>query len=293
MTKKKNLLVIINPVSGISNKQKIRELIDDNIDKEKFDPELVFTAYAGHGKLLATEAVNQGYNAVVVVGGDGSVNEVGAALVNTEVPLGIIPTGSGNGLAHHLKLPFNLNKAIGLINKFHFEKIDTYTVNGQFGCNVAGVGFDAHVAEKFALVSRRGFWSYFRIILQEYPGYEAMPFTLEYGAEKIHRKALLISFANSNQFGNGAVIAPEASLTDGLLDICIMSKVPLLEAPLMGQMLIFKLINRTHYVEYIKTAEFTLTQEIDGPSHIDGDPFVRGKKFHVKVNPLSLNVITP
>jgi YegS/Rv2252/BmrU family lipid kinase len=288
---KRNILILINPVSGISNKHRIRQILKERLDDSGLDYQVKFTGYSGHGTELAQEAVNSGHDAVVVAGGDGSVSEVAKALVNTDVALGIIPTGSGNGLAHFLKLPFNLSKAIGNIKTFRVKKIDTFTVNGRFGCNLSGVGFDAKVADEFSKVKRRGFWSYFRIVLQEYVTYESQNYVLEFDGKTIERKALMICFANSNQFGNNTVIAPGACADDGLIDICVISKVPILEAPVMGTMLVSRLLNKTHYAEYFKTSEVVLNKPEGIPLHIDGDPVDTENTIRVKVNPLSLNVI--
>jgi diacylglycerol kinase (ATP) len=290
-TVKRKILFLINPVSGISNKERIKELIHQKIDKTRFIHHVLFTGHAGHGMELSKEAISKGVDAVIVVGGDGSVNEVASALVNSSVSLGIIPTGSGNGLAHYLRLPFNLSRSLDTINKLKTLKIDTLTMNNHLCVNLAGVGFDAKVANEFSKVKRRGFWSYFQIVINEYPRYEVQEYQLNYDGKSITRKALLICFANSNQFGNGVVIAPEAKIDDGLIDVCIVSRVPLIEAPIMGQMMILKLIDRTHYVEYIRTSEITLIQEGNYVAHIDGDPVFPGKEINVKVNPLSLNVI--
>jgi YegS/Rv2252/BmrU family lipid kinase len=289
----KKALIIINPVSGISNKTRIKELLHQKMDRRHFRHEIVFSQYAGHAEELSREAAQAGLHLVVAVGGDGSVNEAGAGLAGSHTHLGIIPTGSGNGLAHYLHIPFNLDRAIECLNQLHSRKIDTGTLNGHFFCNVAGAGFDAHVATKFAKADRRGFWSYFKLVLEEYPRYKARTYKLNYQGEEITRKALLITFANGNQFGNNAIIAPDAKADDGLLDICIMSKVPLIEAPLLGQVLMLKLIDRTHYVEYIKTPEITVVQEADESCHLDGEPLEAGKVLQVKVNPLSLNVVVP
>ncbi len=288
---KRNILILINPVSGISNKDRIKQILKEKLYDSGFNYQVKFTGYSGHGTELAHEAVNLGLDAVVVAGGDGSVSEVAKALVNTDVALGIIPTGSGNGLAHFLKLPFNLSKAIDNIKAFRVKKIDTFTVNSRFGCNLSGVGFDAKVADEFSKVKRRGFWSYFRIVLQEYVTYESQNYVLEFDGKTIERKALMICFANSNQFGNNTVIAPGACADDGLIDICVISKVPLLEVPVMGTMLVSRLLNKTHYVEYFKTSEVVLNKPEGVALHIDGDPVDTENTIRVKVNPLSLNVI--
>jgi diacylglycerol kinase (ATP) len=256
-----------------------------------FEYDILFTQYTGHGRELSKMAVKENMDAVVVVGGDGSINEVGSALVNSEVGLGIIPSGSGNGLAHHLNLPFNLGKSIQSINAFRTQKIDTLEINGHFGVNVSGVGFDARIAQEFAKVRRRGFWSYFQIVLREFPKYIPQVYKIITDEQQIERDALLVCFANSSQFGNGVVIAPQAQINDGKMEVCIVSRVPILEAPFLGQMMISRLINRTHYVQYIKTNEVTVIQSRDHFAHIDGEFISLGKDIHVKVNSLSLNVI--
>lgn len=290
---KKRILIIINPVSGISNKERIRQLLHEKLNESNLDYTIEFTEFSGHATQLANEASENGLEAIVVVGGDGSVNEVAKGLVNTNVALGIIPTGSGNGLAHFLHIPFNLSKAIDNIKAFQVKKIDTFTINGHFGCNLSGVGFDAKVAVEFSKVKRRGFWSYFRIVLQEYLTYKSQNYVLQFDGKTIERKALMVCFANSNQFGNNAVIAPGASADDGLIDICIISKVPLIEAPVMGTMMVSRLLNKTHYAEYFKARQVTLLKPSGVPLHIDGDPLETEDKIHLKVNPLSLNVIVP
>jgi diacylglycerol kinase (ATP) len=290
---KKSILILINPVSGISNKDRIRQILKEKLNDSGVDHEVKFTGYPGHGTELAQQAAEKGLDAVVVAGGDGSVNEVARGLVKTNTALGIIPTGSGNGLAHFLHIPFNLSRAIESIKAFQIKKIDTFTINENFGCNLAGVGFDAKVAVEFSKVKRRGFWSYFRLVLHEYLTYKSQNYTLEFDDQIINRKALMVCFANSNQFGNNAVIAPDASTDDGLIDICIISKVPLLEAPVMGTMLVTRLLNKTHYAEYFKTREVILHKSSGVPLHIDGDPVDADNKIHLKVNPLSLNVIVP
>ena len=148
--RKKDLLFIINPISGIGKQKNIEELIREFTDTSIFDYTVKFTKGPGHGTELANEAVASGVDVVVAIGGDGTVNEIGQALVGSEIALGIIPTGSGNGLARHLKIPFSFEKAIDVINHCKIRKIDTATINGQIFLSIAGVGYDAFVAKKFA-----------------------------------------------------------------------------------------------------------------------------------------------
>lgn len=283
---------IINPVSGLSNKKRIRELIDQRMKKHGHEYEVVVTQYPGHGYSLARKCAEGHYEVVVAVGGDGTVNEVARALVHTPVKMGIIPTGSGNGLAHYLGLPFSIEKAADNICQGHTRAIDTMLINQQRFVNVAGVGFDAMISRKFAALERRGFFSYLKLVLQEYPWYIPREYLLEVNGQQIRRTPLLIAFANSNQFGNNAVIAPRARIDDGLIDVCILSKVPLVQAPMLGRMLMFNPSKENPFVETLRVPEITLIQPEDENCHIDGEPISCGKTLHIQVDSLSLNIIT-
>ena len=147
---KKRVVFIMNPISGVASKTGIPMLIDKTLDKDKFDYELHLTEYAGHASVIATEAKDNGVDIVVAVGGDGTINEVGRAIVHSDTALGIIPCGSGNGLARHLLLPMNFKKSIEVINKCEIRDLDYGIINGYpFFCT-CGLGFDAFVSKKFA-----------------------------------------------------------------------------------------------------------------------------------------------
>ncbi|MFO7977854.1 MAG: diacylglycerol kinase family lipid kinase [Bacteroidales bacterium] len=284
---------IINPVSGLSHKDHLRDQIVQGMRKHQAGHEILFTQYPLHAYHLAREYVGKGFDIIVAVGGDGTVNEIAHALVHTSVKMGIIPTGSGNGLAHFLGLPFNIEKAIDNICQANTKAIDTMLVNQKRFVNVAGVGFDAMISRKFAAMDRRGFWSYFKLVLQEYSGYVPRKYLIEYQGKQIQRTPLLIAFANSNQFGNNAIIAPQARIDDGLIDVCILTKVSLLQAPMLGRMLMFNPSKQNPFVEYLRVPELMVTQQNDGNCHIDGEPFECGKKLNIQVDSLSLNIIVP
>jgi len=230
---------------------------------------------------------------VVAVGGDGTVNEIGKALVGSETALGIIPTGSGNGLARHLKIPFSFEKAINLINQCKIRKIDTATINDQVFLSIAGIGYDAFVAKKFATASRRGFFTYFRIVSNEYSQYRPKKYILQVDGKIIKRKALFITLANSNQFGNNTSIDPQAKLDDGLIDVCVVRRIPLLLVPFYVPMLFTRTFHKTHYIEIIRAKQAVITRKKGKTIHLDGDPSRMGKVLEMKVNPLSLNIIVP
>jgi diacylglycerol kinase (ATP) len=291
--RKKIILFIINPISGIGKQKNIEDLIRENTDVASFNYKVKFTKGPGHGTELAKEAVKEGVNIVVAIGGDGTVNEIGQALVGSDTALGIIPTGSGNGLARHLKIPFRFDKAIAVINRCKIRKIDTATINGQVFLSIAGVGYDAFVAKKFADAPKRGFFSYFRIVSNEYSQYRPKKYILEVDGRIIKRRALSITFANSNQFGNNVSIDPHAKLDDGLIDVCIVRRVPLLLVPLYVPSLFFKTFHKTHYMEIIRAKKAVVTRKKGKTIHLDGDPAQTGKLLEMKVNPLSLNIIVP
>jgi len=291
--RKRVILFIINPISGIGKQKNIEELIRDNTDTSSYDYQVKFTKGPGHGTELAKEAVTSGVDVVVAIGGDGTVNEIGQALVGSDTALGIIPTGSGNGLARHLKIPFRFDKAIGVINRCKTRKIDTATINDQVFLSIAGVGYDAFVAKKFADAPKRGFFTYFRIVSNEYSQYRPKKYILEVDGKIIKRRALTITFANSNQFGNNTSFDPDAKLDDGLIDVCVVRRIPLWLVPLYVPMLFFKTFHKTHYIEIIRAKQAVVTRKKGKTIHLDGDPSQTGKVLEMKVNPLSLNIIVP
>ena len=289
----KRILFIVNPISGKQKQTGIRDVIEKWINREQYDHSIVITEKGGDATDFARQAVTDGIDIVVAVGGDGTVNEVGQALVNTPVAMGIIPSGSGNGLARHLKIPFNYKKAIQVINKGNIRKIDTATVNEKVFLSVAGIGYDAFVAKKFAKAPKRGFISYFRIVSSEYPGYKPKKYEIEIDGQKIIRRALLVTFANSNQFGNNTSIDPEASIDDGYIDVCIVRRIPLLLLPLYVPFLFTRTFHKTQYIEIFKAREVKILRKKGKTIHFDGDPFKMDKALEMKINPLSLKIIVP
>jgi len=293
LNEKKRILFIINPISGTRDKLFIESYIIKYINHNLFFFDIVFTEYAHHASKLAKEAVEKEYDAVVAIGGDGSINEVALGLVNSNTALGIIPNGSGNGLAHYLKIPLNVQKAIEIINNFNILPIDTATINEKLFVSVAGLGFDALVANDFSHAKTRGFFSYLKIIIRNYFTYRRKTYILYFNNTKIEKKAMMITLANSNQFGFNTIIAPNAVINDGLLDVCLIDKIPVFEAPLLSLLLFLRRIDVSKRIEIFKTSELTILQNKNRVVHIDGDPQNFTKKLQIKVKPLSLKVIVP
>ncbi len=288
---KKNVLFIMNPISGTSSKTRIPNLIDKYLDHGKFDYEIRKTEYAGHATELANEGKDRGVDIIVAVGGDGTVNEVARALTHSNSALGIIPCGSGNGLARHLLLPMNTRKCIEIINACDVHDLDYGSVDGHpFFCT-CGMGFDAFVSQKFAKAGKRGPITYLENILRE--GLKYKPETYEIIDENgaVEYKAFLISCANASQYGNNAYIAPQASMSDGLLDVIIMEPFDILEAPQISLDIFNKTIDRSSKIKTFKTRELHIRRSKPDVIHYDGDPVMAGTDIHVKIEPKGIKIV--
>ena len=291
-TTKIRALFIVNPFSGIGRHKDIEKHLIKVLDHEKFDYTVEYTNAPGHATELSKNAMDSGYGIIVAVGGDGTVNEVARPLVKTEIILGIIPSGSGNGLARHLGIPMETDRAIRLINNGFVKNIDTVKANDYLFLSIAGIGFDALVAQKFAGQKLRGFFKYVFISITEYFPYEPTVFKMSIDGQKIDREALFISFANSDQFGYNTSIAPKAKIDDGLIDVCIVKKFPVWVSPFLAPMLISKKIDQTPYVEIIRAREVLLRRK-HKIMNLDGEPVKLKKRLHIRVVPTSLKVIVP
>lgn len=288
---KKKILYIVNPISGTQRKHNITKLALEKTDHEIYDVEIKETQYAGHATKIAYEAAVDGVDIVVAVGGDGTVNEVGRALVHTQTALGIVPCGSGNGLARHLCIPLNPAKAIDLINQGIIKSLDYGTINDRpFFCT-CGVGFDAFISERFASSEKRGLLTYVENTLKSGLQYKPQVYTIEdeNGTETLN--AFLIACANASQYGNDAFIAPEASMKDGLMDVVVMEPFNALEAPQVALQLFSGTLPNNSHVKTFRTSHLRIRREGDGIAHYDGDPFWTGSVIDVKLHPSSFKVV--
>ena len=292
--RKKRIRFIVNPIAGHSGKESFPAFVEQVLQHDKFSNEICFTDFPGHATTLATEAVQAGFEMVVAVGGDGTINEVARCLIHSQTALGIIPSGSGNGLARHLNIPLDFEGALRIINNCHQVKIDTVKINKEVFVSIAGVGFDALVAKHFARDPNRGFFAYFKIVAARYPNYRPKRYRLILDDSKIiETEALFISLANSNQFGYNTTIAPEASLNDGLIDVCIVEKPYLVEMPIIINLLFLKMIHKSKYVKIFKASKVELIRDKNRVVNLDGEPVKLKKNLQAEVDPLSLNVIIP
>jgi diacylglycerol kinase (ATP) len=290
---KKKIRFIINPKSGVHRKEDIPDMVNLLTEKENYDFEIFFTERPKHATELSKEAAAKNYFAVVSVGGDGSANEVAEGIDGTDTALGIIPCGSGNGMARHLKIPMNIELAFRIINRGKIEKIDIIRANEKFCISTIGVGFDAYIAHLFANSSTRGYATYAKLVLREFYRYQPETYQLTVDGEPVSRECFLLTLANSSQFGNDASIAPFANVQDGIIDISMLKKFPLYAVPGLVYKLLHKSIYKSSFFSMMKGKNIVLKNNRELKGHIDGEPVLFNSDIHVKIFPGSLNVIVP
>lgn len=291
METRKSAIFIVNPISGTQNKKGVVQKIEQFVDKDAYDYRIVPTRYAGHAAKIAAEAVAEGADLVVAVGGDGTINETARSLIHTRTALGIIPCGSGNGLARHLHIPMDVRKAIEIINRGMVEQIDYGKINGIPYFCTCGVGFDAFISMKFAQAGKRGLATYIENTLLEGLRYEPETYEIENEDGTMRHKAFLITCANASQYGNNFYIAPKASLYDGLLDVIIMEPFTVLDAPALSFQMINGTLDQNSKIKTIKCRRLKIHRSKPGVIHYDGDPVMAEADLDVEIVERGLHVI--
>ena len=289
----KKIRILINPIAGSGLAPRIAKMVDASGLNNNYEVETQSTEYAGHAVELTREAVHQEYAAVIAVGGDGTVNEVASSLVGTNTCLGIIPAGSGNGLARHIGMNLNPHKGLMQLNTAKIEAIDSLKINDRFAVNVSGFGFDGYVAWLFNKSKKRGLSTYAKIGVQEYFRYPPADFKINIDGKDYEQSATMLVIANASQFGNAAVIAPRADLHDGLLDLVAVRRPGILHLPQM----FFRLFNGTlkdnNYLKTYHCKKFTAIASRPLHLHIDGEAVDPISKIDVELFPASLKVLMP
>ena len=289
--KKKNITFIVNPISGTKSKDALPLLVKQLIDDSLYECEIIKTEYAGHAAELASQCVNDHIDICVAVGGDGTVNEVARSLAHSETALGIIPCGSGNGLARHLCLPIDMKQALQVINAGKTDYFDYGVINDQpFFCT-CGMGFDAYVSLKFAESGKRGLATYVENVLKEGLTYKPDTYIITDESGNHQYNAFLVACANASQYGNNAYIAPEASMQDGLLDVIIMEPFNIIEAAKVGFDLFAKTLKSNKHIKTFQARSIHIHRNESGAVHFDGDPTKMGTDIDVRIEPLGLKAI--
>lgn len=291
---KKKIVFVINPISGTQGKEQILAWVNEKLDREKYDMEVVYTEYAGHAVQIAEQKAAEKAFAVVAIGGDGTINEIARSLVHTDTALGIIPCGSGNGLARHLQIPLDPKKAVDIINGGRLEVIDYGKINGiPFFCT-CGVGFDAFVSLKFSQAGKRGPLTYLEQTLLESLKYRPEVYELEMdGNVSTRYRAFLIACGNASQYGNNAYITPRATLDDGLLDVTILEPFTVLDVPSLSFQLFNKTIDQNSRIKTFQCKSLRIHRSKPGVVHFDGDPMMAGEDVEVSIVQRELKVIVP
>lgn len=293
MSKRLHIRFIINPTSGPKSRVDVAARIEQHLDHQKYKYEIVYTERAGHAPELAQEAAESGCEVVVAVGGDGTVNEVARGLLHSETALAILPKGSGNGLARHLKLPLGLEAAIRVLNQGHITTIDTGNINGHPFFTTAGIGFDAYISSVFAGNTKRGLQTYVELVMKEVRNYKHLPVKASINGNTMDTDCFVMAFANAAQYGNNAYIAPMADIQDGLLDVCLVRKIDLVKALHLSYCMLTKQLANADSAEYFKTDHISVQTEEAMMYHADGEFLGESKTFEVKMLPLSLQVLVP
>jgi len=287
----KRTLLIINPISGTLPKDGLAGRVRDRLVPAGFDVSAVETEHPGHGAEIAARAMAEGYDVVIAAGGDGTVNEVASALCSGQTALGILPFGSGNGLARHIYGSIDIDHALDIIARAEMSWCDYGTVNGiPFFCTF-GLGFDAKVSREFAGMHTRGFATYIRSAVQEYLKYTPQEYEIYTGEGGVRVKAFIVAVCNASQYGNNAFIAPGASIHDGLLDITVVhSGNPLTRAGAAVELFTGRL-DRNLLIQTMRVRSVTI-RHLPGPGHIDGDPRMMPETLRVLCHPEGLLMFT-
>jgi YegS/Rv2252/BmrU family lipid kinase len=279
-SQRQKVAVIINPISGAGRRRDVARLRAEQaaalVEQRRLDAEVYVTERAGHARELAQAARRRGVTLFVAWGGDGTVNEVGSALVETPASLAIVPSGSGNGLARELGIPLDPASAFQAIFEGRTRLIDAGELDGHLFFNVAGLGLDARVAHRFAEggLERRGFVRYLELVAREVASFVPLEYAVTADGHDSLVRPLLIAIANARQYGNGALIAPAAELDDGKLDVVVVDHRPawrvLMHAPRL----------------------FSISADAAVVYHVDGEPHVGGHLVKASVHSLALRVVT-
>jgi diacylglycerol kinase (ATP) len=294
-----SVAVIINPISGTGGRPEVArrraELAAAYASARGFEVEIFVTERGGHARELATAALNRGATQVIAWGGDGTVNEVASALAFRDAALAVIPSGSGNGLARELRVPMDAAAAFAVAIDGHLRTIDCGELDGRLFFNIAGLGLDARVAHEFAAhgLVRRGFLRYMEITARELIRFEPDDHTIIADGVVIQARALIVAIANARQYGNGALIAPNARVDDGKLDLVVVADRPTWQTVLQLPKLFSGRIARVGGVTMMAAVDIEVTSTRQTLYHVDGEPFLGAASLRARAHPNVLRVRVP
>jgi len=288
----KKVLFIVNKHAGTGYQAEVEGRMTDTCARYNVECTIEFTRAPGHAIELAEQASFNGFDFVVAVGGDGTMNEVAQGALRGNIPMGIIPRGSGNGLARHLGIPLKIPTGLDMLFNSEVLAMDTFTVNGKLSLNVSGIGFDGRIANLFGNATKRGLSGYVGITLKEYFTFREFESTLTINNKILQRKAFIIAIANSSQYGNNARIAPQASVCDQLLHVNLLKKIPGYRLDFVYN-LFSGALKESSFCELLEIPALHIKTSEAIPYHIDGEPCGLSDNFDIRINPASLKVLVP
>ncbi len=297
----RKILFFVNPISGTKSKLQLEKQIIKRCEEENLAFEILLTSKDGDYDFLKERVANEDITDVVICGGDGSLSPVVSSLLNTDVNIGIIPRGSGNGLARTARIPKSVDKALDIILKGKAFYVDAFTINDRLSCHVCGLGFDALVAHEFSKQRTRGLSTYTRETLKHFFKIKSYAFSIEVEGKLLKTNAFLLCIANSNQFGNNFKIAPKASVCDGLLDIVVLNKTSKIQVVVafVKQILfgkpksVFSNKIMKDSLLYFQTRSIRIENPSLAPLHIDGDPTETSRSFSIEILPAAYRLLQP
>jgi diacylglycerol kinase (ATP) len=294
MSEVKHVLFIVNKYAGTGYQPQVEGRILMACAKFEVECTIEFTTGPGHATELAQQGVAKKFDLVVAVGGDGTLNEVARGLLHTTTPMGIIPKGSGNGLARHLGISMKIDKALDQLLTGQVVHMDTFRLNGKLSLNVSGIGFDGHIANLFAKNKKRGFWTYARLVTQHYLTYKEFTASveMEHHAFADHR-AFMIAIANASQYGNNAQVAPNASVTNHSLQTAILKKVPAQRGFGFAYQMFTGKLKTGKYYSCFTVHNGVIKVKTPTAYHVDGEPCGHATEFNIEVLPHSLAMVAP
>jgi YegS/Rv2252/BmrU family lipid kinase len=277
----RKILIIINRKAGTDREKRLEGVIREILPEPAFSVQITHLAYLGHGADLAREAVQQGVDTVVAVGGDGSINEIAQGLTGSNTALAVIPLGSGNGLARALKIPLDVRKALQLVANNKRHAIDVGYANEHLFLSNAGVGFDALIAEKFRHTKKRGLWGYAKLVIKSFREYKGHSYMIDVDGNKLDRPAFLLSVANGNQMGYEFKLAPDASVFDGILDVCVVPPVSFLGLLPLSIYSLLGNVHKTKYMQHLRGQDIVIRSPQLTYLQVDGDAVSPGNNGEV------------
>ncbi len=286
----RKLLFIVNPRSGKRNSGKIIDIIHKTLSG-KINYEIGLWTNISEFNVLAQKLIAEHFTEAIAVGGDGSVNLVGKTILKSNLSLGIVPTGSGNGLARSLGIEIDTEKALLQILEGKTTLIDSGEVNGEAFFCTSGVGFDAHIGNLFANLQKRGLKTYIKLIFKELFSYKPETYSVFANGIEIKREAFFITVANAGQFGNNFYMAPGAKVNDGLFNVVIVKPFSLIPGLFMLIKILRRKAHERRFIETLACAELVIKRSDKGSVHFDGEPFIMENELKYSIKPKSLKVI--